>query len=215
MEKMTKAGVKLENNNIFMLCRKLNNSAFKKLDKKYIVRNLEESEIEIWKTIHFDTCEDKKNYRYIVDEYYNNYFSDRKNEFLNACKVICDVNKDILGSCFLWKISAGLWSIQWFKVVNQYANKGIGRQLLSYVLNNNKLELPIILHTHPVSFSAIKLYTDFGFEFLTDNYVGPRKNHLDVSLDLIKRGTKLKEPQLTSLSSSERERLVSCSSEDF
>ncbi|MDN6163244.1 MAG: hypothetical protein L0J01_03585, partial [Tetragenococcus halophilus] len=62
----------MEDNNIFMLCKKFNKSAFKELDKKYIVRNLKESEIEIWKTIHFDTYADKKDYRYIVDEYYNN-----------------------------------------------------------------------------------------------------------------------------------------------
>ncbi|GMA07080.1 hypothetical protein GCM10025886_02310 [Tetragenococcus halophilus subsp. flandriensis] len=205
----------MEDNNIFMLCRKLDNLAFKKLDKNFTVRNLEESEIEIWKTIHFDTYADKKDYRYIVDEYYNNYFSDRKNEFLNACKVICDVNNNILGTCFLWKISAGMWSVQWFKIVNQYVNKGIGRQLLSYVLNDDKLDLPIILHTHSVSFPAIKLYSDFGFEFLTDNYVGSRKNGLNASLNLIRKHIKLKELHFTSLSDSERERLASFDSEDF
>ncbi|WP_212880474.1 GNAT family N-acetyltransferase [Tetragenococcus halophilus] len=152
---------------------------------------------------------------YIVDEYYNNYFSDRKDEFLNACKVICDVNNNILGTCFLWKISAGLWSIQWFKVINQYANKGVGRQLLSYVLTEVKLDFPIILHTHAASFSAIKLYGDFGFEFLTDNYIGSRKNGLNDSFDLIRKNIKLKEFHFTSLSDSEREVLASFDSEDF
>lgn len=71
------------------------------------------------------------------------------------------------------------------------------------------------MHTHSVSFSAIKLYSDFGFEFLTDNYIGSRKNGLNDSLNLIRKNINLKELDFTSLSDSERERLASLHSEDF
>ena len=48
-------------------------------------------------------------------------------------------------------------------------------------------EYPVLLHTQPSSYRAIKLYTDFGFEFITDKYIGTRKNELDDSLPILKK----------------------------
>lgn len=205
----------MEDNNIFMICRKLNCSAFKGLNKSYKIRNLKKSELEIWKAFPFDTNEDKEKYSYILDEYYNDNFSDREKEFYNSCKVICNENDEILGTCFLWKTKSGLWSIQWFKVINEYANKGIGRQLLSYIFREEDFEFPIILHTHPVSFAAIKLYHDFGFEFLINKHIGSRINHLNKSINFIKTNVKLNSIQYTSLFEKEKERLSVYQSEDF
>ena len=54
-------------------------------------------------------------------------------------------------------------------MLNEYEGKGIGRALLSYVMQSlPQNEYPVFLHTHPASFRAIKLYSDMGFKLLTD-----------------------------------------------
>lgn len=47
-------------------------------------------------------------------------------------------------------------------------------------------DYPVYLHTQPSSYRAIKLYTDFGFAFLTDPIIGYRKNDLEESLPVLK-----------------------------
>ena len=56
---------------------------------------------------------------------------------------------------------------------------GIGRALLSIVMKGfGDHDYPIFLKTQPGSFSANKLYADFGFVFLTDTTIGYRQNEL-------------------------------------
>lgn len=206
----------MEDNNIFMICRDLNKNAFQSLDQHLTVRNLRKSEIELWKTIHFDTEYDKQTYYYLIDDYYTQFLGSKKGEFLNQCKVICDANNQILGTCFLWKTTSKLWSIQWFKVIETYANRGIGRQLLSSVFSEADSNIfPIILHTHPVSYSAIKLYSDFGFPFLTNTKIGLRGNHLHESLSFIKNKMTYNQFKFTYLTEYEVQMLNGYEIEDF
>ena len=71
-----------------------------------------------------------------------------------------------------------------FFVFPEYEGRGIGRGLFSELLKN--AEYPIYVHTHPIASSAIKLYSDFGFKFITDPVVGYRENNLKDSLPYLK-----------------------------
>lgn len=60
--------------------------------------------------------------------------------------------------------------------------KGIGRALLSILLQDlPDSAYPIYLHTQAGSYRAIKLYTDFGFQILTDPIIGTRSNDWETS----------------------------------
>ena len=48
-------------------------------------------------------------------------------------------------------------------------------------------DMPVCLHTQPSSYRAIKLYTDFGFKFITDPAVGARVNDLERALPALKQ----------------------------
>ena len=52
--------------------------------------------------------------------------------------------------------------------------------------NLNKEDYPIYLHTHPSSFRAIKLYSDFGFHLISDPVIGYRNNDLNECLPILK-----------------------------
>jgi ribosomal protein S18 acetylase RimI-like enzyme len=105
-------------------------------------------------------------------------YKNKENIFYNTCKVVCKDSK-IVGTCFLWKLNDKINTVHWFKVKKEYENNGIGRALLSYLFKDIKIgDLPIFLHTQPESYRAIKLYTDFGFDIATNEYVGTRKNDI-------------------------------------
>ena len=73
-------------------------------------------------------------------------------------------------------------------MTKEYAGKGLSRQLLSHALQKfDTAKFSILLHTHPVSYAAIKLYSDFGFSFVTDSKVRSRENHLEESKELLIR----------------------------
>jgi ribosomal protein S18 acetylase RimI-like enzyme len=77
--------------------------------------------------------------------------------------------------------------VHWFKVVKAYEGRGIGRALLSILFQDlTDADLPIYLHTQLESFRAIKLYSDFGFELLTDPRIGQRDNHIEQCLPYLK-----------------------------
>ena len=97
--------------------------------------------------------------------------------------VVCDQHDQIVGTCFLWQAYGLFNTVHWFKVVKAYEGRGIGRALLSILFQDvTDADLPIYLHTQPESFRAIKLYSDFGFDLLTDKRIGQRDNHIEQCL---------------------------------
>src|SRR5699024_5149220 len=93
-----------------------------------------------------------------------------------------------IGTCFVWKSYNTIYTLHWFKVLKEYEGRGIGRALLSIVMKSlSKDEYPIFLHTHPSSYRAIKLYSDFGFCLLSDPLIGSRKNDLEECLPILEK----------------------------
>lgn len=174
--------------NLFMMCKKLNESALSELPEGYIVRNCRKNELDIWKRIHFDEEKTAGKYEAYMTQYFNHVYAKKGNLFFEKCLFICDNNDIPVGTCFAWEAYEKITTIHWFKVVKKYEGLGIGRALLSIVMKSiPEKKYPVYLHTQPSSFRAIKLYSDFGFALLTDPIIGFRKNDLEECLPILKK----------------------------
>lgn len=173
--------------NIFMMCEKLNEDALREIPEGYHIRNIRKDELDIWKEFPFDNEEDKKNYYDFITEYFDNVYKLKEEEFYNSCLFICDNNDKPIATCFAWRAYDNFYTIHWFKVLKDYENNGLGRAILSEVMKQiPKDKYPVYLHTQPGSYRAIKLYSDFGFSILTDEYIGDRKNEYKESILYLK-----------------------------
>lgn len=179
----------LPNYNLFMMCNKLNDSAFTKLPNNFKIRTLLPTELEIWKSLPFDDEISAKEYNSYMTNYFNNVYKPYEKEFYKRCFVVVDNSNKIVASAFIWKsYNQQLTTLHWLKTCKNYEGLGIGRALLTHILKTVKpCEFPIFLHTQPESFRAIKLYSDFGFKLLKNNKFGFRKNHLKQSLPYLKK----------------------------
>ncbi|MFC5401370.1 GNAT family N-acetyltransferase [Cohnella soli] len=121
-----------------------------------------------------------------MSAYFHNVYSDKKKAFFDKCLFVVDSQDRPVATCFAWKAYEKITTIHWFKVLKQFEGLGIGRALLAYVMQGLPLsEFPVYLHTHPSSYRAIKLYSDFGFELLSDPVIGTRTNDLEECLPIL------------------------------
>jgi len=190
-EIMERASFDLENGipekNLFMMCKALNSNAISELSDEYHVRTCRRDELDIWKEMPFDDVKSAKEYNRFMTEYFNDVYGSKEDLFFQKCLFVCDKNDTPIGTCFAWKAYEKISTIHWFKVRKNYEGSGIGRALLSIVMRSIKEnDYPVFLHTQPSSFRAIKLYSDFGFAFLTDPIIGYRKNDLEECLTILK-----------------------------
>ncbi|MCZ9893345.1 GNAT family N-acetyltransferase [Brachyspira hyodysenteriae] len=186
--------IKLEDSNLFMMCKSINKNALSDIPNGYHIRNCKRDELNLWFEFPFDNEEDKKNYRSFMEQYFKDVYGSNEGLFFEKCLFICDENDTPVGTCFAWKAYNLITTIHWFKVKKEYEGQGIGRALISYVINSiDEKDFPIFLHTQAGSFRAIKLYTDLGFVLLTDEKIGYRENHLNIALPYLKKQMPLKE----------------------
>lgn len=173
--------------NIFMMCKELNPKALSTLPEGYHVRNCGRDELEIWKEIHFDDLQAIQENRGPMTEYFQNVYGEKQEVFFQECLFVCDHRDFPIGTCFAWKAYEKITTIHWLKVRKEYEGMGLGRALLSIVMKEiQKEDYPVFLHTQPGSFRAIKLYSDFGFDLLTDPVIGYRTNDLEECLPVLK-----------------------------
>jgi GNAT superfamily N-acetyltransferase len=169
------------NLNLFMICEKLNEKAFRRLPEGYSFRLCHRGELEIWKRIQADNPEGVG----YLTEFFQQVYAKNEDEFFRRCTFVCD-NGDIpAAACFIWPAYGSVNTVAWFKTLPGHEGKGLGRALLGELLE--PAQCPVYLHTQPTSVCAIKLYADFGFKLITDAAVGYRKNDLDESLPLLKQ----------------------------
>ena len=172
--------------NIFMMCNKLNESALSELSEDFYVRTCRKDEFDMWASFPFDNEEDAEKYYGFMVDFFNNTYASKGDLFYQKCLFICDKNDKPIATCFVWKAYDEFNTIQWFKTLKGYEGFGIGRALLSIVMKDLQEEdYPIYLHTQPSSFRAIGLYSDFGFEILTDSEYGLRTNDIDQCLPIL------------------------------
>ena len=164
---------------LFMQCDTPNQSAFRPLPNGFTVRLCKREELIIWKTIFA-----QGKYMDFVSQYYDKVYAPYENDFFRRCVFVVDENDMPIATSGTWLSYRQVNTLLGFFVLPTYQGQGIGRGLLSIVLENT--DCPIYLHTHPSATRAIKLYSDFGFKFVTDPVVGYRRNILQESLPYFK-----------------------------
>jgi GNAT superfamily N-acetyltransferase len=134
-----------------------------------------------------DPIEAEKNRGYMTD-YFANVYAKKGNLFFEKCLFVCDGNDNPVATAFIWKAYDEFSTVHWVKVLKEHEGKGIGRALLSIIMNDlDEIDYPVYLHTHPSSFRAIKLYSDFGFNFLSDPIIGRRKNDIEACWPILEK----------------------------
>jgi ribosomal protein S18 acetylase RimI-like enzyme len=174
--------------NIFMICEALNRDSLTELPANYSIRSCKPDELGIWKTMPFDDADLAKEYEGFMSDYFTTTYGGNEELFFARTLFVCDRQDKPIATCLSWKAYDEFNTIQWFKVLKEYEGQGIGRALLSIIMQ--KLEIrdyPVYLHTQPSSFRAIKLYSDFGFSLLSGKNLGIRKNDLDECLPILKK----------------------------
>ena len=174
--------------NIFMMCEALNHNSLTELPASYSIRSCRPDELGIWKTMPFDTVDLAKEYERFMSDYFTTTYGGKEELFFAKTLFVCDSQDKPIATCLIWKAYDEFNTIQWFKVLKDYEEQGIGRALLSIIMQ--KLEMrdyPVYLHTQPSSFRAIKLYSDFGFSLLSGDNFGIRKNDLDECLPILEK----------------------------
>lgn len=173
--------------NIFMLCKEINTKAFSEVPISFSIRVCRKDEYLIWKEMHIDNLNEYDEYDEVLEQYFQSVYKKKEEIFFQQCTFICDENDTPVATCFIWDAYDKIPAIHWLKVKKGFEGKGLGRAILTHVLKQvSKDRFPILVHTHPSSYKAIKLYMDFGFDFITDTKVGYRKNDLLESLEILK-----------------------------
>ncbi len=178
----------LSDKNLFMICQKLNPNALSRLSEEYHIRNCREDELNIWLEMPFDDPGDAEKYRAYMADYFSRVYAKKGPLFYEKCLFVCDHSDRPIGTAFVWKSYDKFNTIHWLKVLKKYEGRGIGRALLSVVMAALKDgDYPVYLHTQLGSYRAIKLYSDFGFELLSDPIIGNRKNDLEECLPILEK----------------------------
>jgi ribosomal protein S18 acetylase RimI-like enzyme len=172
--------------NIFMVCEALNPNALSELPASYSVRSCRPDELGLWKMMPFDDIDLAKEYEGFMSDYFTATYGGKEELFFAKTLFVCDWQNRPLATCLIWKAYNEFNTIQWFKVLKKYEEQGIGRALLSIIMQQLEMrDYPVYLHTQPSSFRAIKLYSDFGFSLLSGDKFGIRDNDLDECLPIL------------------------------
>jgi len=176
---------------LFMMCPALNPSAFRELPQGFHFRMCRPDELETWKAMLLDfphTPEIHDEYMQVMTDYYHAVYAKNSDLFFKKCLLVCNENDTPVGRGFIWKAYDKINTIHWYKVLKEYENRGIGRAILTAIMKDLAEEdYPIFLHTHPSSFRAIKLYSDFGFRLISNPIVGNRSNDLEECLPILEK----------------------------
>lgn len=173
--------------NVFMICEELDRSALSEVPYPYTIRNITPTELDTWESFPFDAEEEALEYQGFMTEFFENTYRGQEDVFFQNTLFVCDENNKSVSTCSNWKAYGKFESIHWFKTKKSYKSKGLGRAVLSAVMDRfSPSDYPIYLHTHPVGFRAIKLYSDFGFKILADPVIGNRENHYLESMEILR-----------------------------
>ncbi len=173
--------------NVFMMCPELYQEALSNLPGDYHFRNIRPDELERWKAFPFDTEEVPAEYESFMSDFVNEVYGNDMMTFYKNTLFVCDRQDNPVATCSHWKAYGRFNSIHWLKTLKTYEGYGLGRALLSKVmLGFSRSDYPILLHTQPGSFRAIKLYSDFGFKLMTGGHFGSRPNELEKCLPILR-----------------------------
>lgn len=171
---------------LFMMCPQLDGRALSLLPEGYHVRTCRRDEYETWKKFPFDNPAEADAYDGFMTDFFQSTYGGQEDLFFANTLFVCDHTDKPVATCLLWKAYGLFNTIHWLKVLKEVEGQGIGRALLSVLLQElPETAFPIYLHTQPGSYRAIKLYTDFGFKILTDPVIGTRTNDWEACLPIL------------------------------
>lgn len=174
--------------NLFMMCNQLCERALSELPAGYHLRTCRIDELEAWKAMHFDDPDQAVAHYGFMTRFFDRVYAPKGDLFFRTCRFVCDSSGTPVGTGFIWRAYGEFSTIHWLKVIKSFENRGIGRGLLSALLKRLAWsDYPVYLHTQPSSYRAIHLYSDFGFEFLTDRHIGTRSNDLEACLPILRK----------------------------
>jgi len=183
-----RSGDRLPDRNLFMMCRRLNPDALRGLPAGYHIRHCRKDELERWKAMPFDDPGAANTNHEYMTRWFERVYAPKGELFYRTCLFVCDQHDTPIATGFVWHAYDAFNTIHWLKVLLGYEGRGIGRALLAHMLARlGSRDYPVYLHTQPESYRAIKLYSDFGFSFLTDPVIGTRTNHLEACLPFLSR----------------------------
>jgi ribosomal protein S18 acetylase RimI-like enzyme len=172
-----------------MMCAAPNRDAASSLPEGFTFDLCREDELDIWMSFPFNTPELATQYRSMMESVFANVYQPQREEFFRRCLFVRNTEGQPVATGFIWHSYGRIYTVQWIKTLQSYEGLGIGRALLSkLLLDLPDSAYPLYLHTHPESLRAIKLYTDFGFQLLTDPIIGFRTNDLEACMDKLREG---------------------------
>lgn len=172
---------------LFMMCPSLNQGAVRPMPEGFAIRNCRKGELDAWIDLQANDPLQAPMLRNYLLDYFRGVYAPEGDRFYENCVFAVDRADVPVGTVFIWKAYVRVNTVHWFKVRPALEGLGIGRALLGHVLGALPADgFPVFLHTHPSSYRAIKLYSDFGFRFLTDPKVGSRGNDLAECLPILK-----------------------------
>lgn len=181
------AGEEIPDKNLFMMCRSLNAQALSELSREFHVRSCRPEELDVWLAMPFDDPEQAAEYRPFMTRFFDRVYGQQTDLFFERCQFVCDKADRPIATAFVWKIYGAVNTFHWLKTLPEYEGRGIGRAIVSHVMKPlGEHDYPVFLHTQPGSYRAIKLYSDFGFELLSDPVIGARTNDLQECLPILR-----------------------------
>lgn len=169
--------------NLFMMCRVPVPAAFKAIPEGFSLRNLTPDDLSLWKAFPFDTDQPTSEQLRFMDSFFEQAYNRDLEQFYRNTLLVCDATGLPVATCSSWPAYGKFQTIQWFKTLKSHEGMGLGRAVLTLVMQRFAPEdYPIYLHTQPGSFRAVKLYSDFGFQLLRGEQFGTRRNELDECL---------------------------------
>ncbi len=136
--------------NIFMMCEELNHSALTELSADYSIGSCKPDELAIWKAMPFDDADLAKEYEGFMSDYFATTYGGKEDLFFAKTLVVRDRRNRPVATCLSWKAYDEFMTIQWFNVLKGSEEQGIGRALLSNIMQDLKPhDYPVYLHTQP------------------------------------------------------------------
>lgn len=174
--------------NLFMVCPRLDPRQLTALPKGYSFRTIRPHELPLWEAFHFDDPQEAEEHRGYMRAFYRDVYAPREELFFRRCTFVCDAQDTPVGTAFLWEVfDPPFTTLHWLKVKQSHEGLGIGRALISHLMRElPETRYPVYLHTQPESARAIRLYTGFGFQLITDPQVGHRTNDLEEGLRMLR-----------------------------
>lgn len=169
----------LPEKNLFMMCPAPRPDAYAPFPGGFRVRQMGEADLSVWTAMPFDVSGDAERFRTYMEGYVERVYGPDMERSFGQTAVV-EQRGRVVGVCTRWRAYDLIETIQWLKVAPEFEGRGLGRALMSRVLEG--AQWPVYLHTQPESFRAVGLYADLGFHLLEGERFGRRVNHLHESM---------------------------------